>query len=187
MNFERIDRGSGGAAVDAVGDAEADENDVLLRYVERLALVFAESGIPRMPARVYAYVLADDATRYTARDLAEGLRVSPAAISGALKYLVDGQLVHREREPGARVDTYVIEDVDLWPSVFGGRATLIGRWEAVLAEGAEVLGEGRPGGRRLRESQEFFAFLREDVEGMMDRWREYQRRGRQPDGRVVAR
>ncbi|HEU0285555.1 MAG TPA: helix-turn-helix domain-containing protein, partial [Nocardioidaceae bacterium] len=66
----------------------ADQDEAVLRFVERFALILVESGMPRMPSRVFAYFLADEAERYTARELATGLRVSPAAISGAVRYLI---------------------------------------------------------------------------------------------------
>lgn len=159
----------------AAVEDDDEHREKLLAFVERFAIVLAESGIPRMPARVFAYVLADDADNYTARELADGLRVSLAAISGAVRYLVQTSMVRRERRPGARSDHYVIDDRDLWASIILGRLALLDRWEAVLLDGVKELGEDRPGGRRLRESQEFFAFIREDILGTMDRWREYKR------------
>lgn len=148
------------------------DRDRLLRVVERLAIVMADSGVPRMAARVYAYILADDADRYTARELADGLGVSLAAISGALKYLVNVRMVEREREPGARADSYVIDDDDLWSAVMSGQASMLEAWTQVIAEGADTLGNTR-GGLRLRESQLFFEFLGHDMESMVDRWHAY--------------
>jgi hypothetical protein len=43
----------------------------LAQAVERLGRVLEDSGVPRMPARVFAYILAEDRDRYTAADLAE--------------------------------------------------------------------------------------------------------------------
>ena len=54
-----------------------DESEALLRVVEGMAGILNEAGIPRMPARVLAYMLADDADRYTSAALAEGLREQP--------------------------------------------------------------------------------------------------------------
>jgi hypothetical protein len=73
-------------------------------------------------ARRSSTVLAEDADRYTAGELAAGLRVSPAGISGAVRCLV------------------------------------------------------HPGGRRMRESQHFFAFLDRELEGLLERWREHRTR-----------
>ena len=46
-------------------------------FVERFALLLDEAGMPRMPARAFAAILAEDAGRLTARELAERLAVSP--------------------------------------------------------------------------------------------------------------
>jgi hypothetical protein len=56
------------------------------------------------------------------------------------------------------------------------RVPLLRRWEGALAEGVELLGTDRPGGRRLRESQEFFAFMRAETPRMLERWQEHKRR-----------
>jgi hypothetical protein len=56
-------------------------NDAVARFVERFASVLEESGMPRMPSRVFAALLATDSGRATAAELADGLRVSAAAVS----------------------------------------------------------------------------------------------------------
>ena len=75
-------------------------------FVERFASVLTESGFPRMPARVFAALLATDAGRLTAAQLAEMLHVSAAAISGAVRYLVQVNLASREAAPGSRREHY---------------------------------------------------------------------------------
>ena len=147
------------------------EDDTLLRFVERFALVMNETGIPRMPARVFAFVLADDADRYTAGELASGLRVSRAAISGALKYLVQTGMLAREREPGARADTYRIYGDDVWSAITMQQLPLLERWEEALAEGVESLDPGRRGPRRLLETREYLSFMRAEVPKLVERWR----------------
>ena len=149
----------------------------LLRFVERFALVFAASGIPRMPARVFAYVLADDAETYTAAQLAEGLRVSPAAISQAVRFLVQVGLLGREREPGSRSDVYRIYDEDVWSRIYSGQTEVLTRFEEAAADGVAVLGLDRQGGRRLEETRRFFAFMREELPRSLERWREQRSSG----------
>ena len=148
---------------------------VLRRFVERFALVLTEVGLPRMAARVFAYVLADDAERYTAAELASALRVSPAAISGAVRYLVQVRLLGKEREPGERVDTYRVYDADLWYTIIMQRDQLLDQFLRLTAEGAELLGPDTPGGRRMRETYEFYMFMHRKLAGLMDEWREYKR------------
>ena len=53
-----------------------------------------------MPARVFVALLVSDDGRRTAAELAEMLKVSPAAISNAVRYLQQVRLAVREREPG---------------------------------------------------------------------------------------
>ncbi|MCV2490053.1 MarR family transcriptional regulator [Geodermatophilus sp. YIM 151500] len=142
----------------------------LLRYVERFALVLREAGMAPMPARVLAYALADDADRYTAADLAEGLQVSPAAISGAVRQLVQWGLLAREREPGTRSDLYVLDDQDLWSRFIGAELSTLDRFIETVAAGIDVVGLDRPGGRRLAETRNFLAFLREQLADAVRRW-----------------
>lgn len=154
---------------------EPPDRETLLRFVERFAMALANVGMARMPARVFAYVLADDAERYTAAELASALRVSPAAISGAVRTLVQARLVGKEREPGARVDTYRVYDADLWHTITMQREQLIEPFERLAAEGAELLGPDTPGGRRMRETQEFYAFMRRKLAGLLAEWQHHKR------------
>lgn len=144
--------------------------DKLLRAVERIAVTLTETGIPRMPARVFAYILADDADRYTAAELAEGLQVSPAAISGAVRYLVNAHLVFKEREPGRRADIYRIYDDDVWGRIISARLPIFEHWEKTLDSAIADIGPETPGGRRLAATKEFYAFMRTETEAMLERW-----------------
>jgi DNA-binding transcriptional regulator GbsR (MarR family) len=148
-------------------------------FVEHFALLLDEAGMPRMPARVFAAILADDAGRLTARELAARLSVSPAAVSGAVRYLVQAGMVSRGREPGARLDHYRLHD-DLWYETYAHRGEMLGRWERAMQEGAAALGPDTPAGRRLEETREFFAFLREELPALMERWRARQPTRRAP-------
>ncbi|MFI0448773.1 GbsR/MarR family transcriptional regulator [Actinomadura sp. 6N118] len=153
-------------------------DEALLRFVERFAIVLNETGMPRMAARVFAFVLADDAETYTAAELAAGLRVSSAAISSAVRYLVQTGLLGRERRPGERVDHYRVYDEDVWSAILRQREPLLRRNEEFLAEGAEMLDSKRPGGQRIRETLEFYRFARAESPRMVERWQEHRRRHR---------
>ncbi len=154
---------------------EAPDRDQMLRLVERLAILLADAGMARMPARVFAYALLDDADRYSTSELAEALRVSPAAISAALRDLVQAGLLDRHREPGERTDTYVLRDGDFWTEIFLKREGLLQSFERLAAEGIALLGRDRPGGRRMAETQDFFAFLRTEFPTLITRWRAHRR------------
>ncbi|MGY1722122.1 GbsR/MarR family transcriptional regulator [Blastococcus sp. SYSU DS0533] len=157
------------------GNTDA-ERATLLRFVERFALVLRESGMQPMPARVFAYALADDADRYTAAELADGLQVSPAAISGAVRQLVQIGFLVREREPGTRSDLYVLDDAHLWTRFVTAELQALHRFQDIVASGIELLGTERPGGRRLAETREFLAFLHEVLADAVARWPEERER-----------
>lgn len=150
-----------------------EEHERLLRAVERVAALLTEGGMPRMASRLFAYALADDADRYTAADFAEGLRVSPAAVSGAVRYLLDTRLLFKDREPGTRADLYRIYDDDVWSAIMLARLPMLEMWEQAVAEAADLVGVDHRGGRRLRETQEYFRFTRLEMADMIERWKEH--------------
>jgi DNA-binding transcriptional regulator GbsR (MarR family) len=150
------------------------------RFIERFSSVLTDSGMARMPARVFVALLTADSGRQTAAALAETLRVSPAAISGAVRYLVQLSLVTREREPGTRRDIYHVHD-DAWYEAMLRREQMLRRWETSLQDGVAALGERTPAGRRIAESLHFVQFLEAEVPDMLKRWDERKQR-LHPDG-----
>ena len=140
------------------------------RFIERFASVLVESGVPRMPARVFAALLTIDSGQLTASELAGLLQVSPAAVSGAVRYLTQVSLISREREPGSRRDVYRLHD-DEWYEAIVRREPLLQRWERALLEGFDAVGADTPAGRRLRDTAGFFEFLQAEMPAMLERWR----------------
>jgi DNA-binding transcriptional regulator GbsR (MarR family) len=141
------------------------------RFVERFASVLVDAGMPRMPSRVFAQLLATDSGRLTAVELAERLQVSPAAISGAVRYLTQVSLVSREREPGSRKDVYLLHD-DQWYEAIVRREPLLTRWERAVVDGIDAVGADTPAGARLRDTADFFQFLAAEMPALLTRWRE---------------
>jgi predicted transcriptional regulator len=159
-----------GASVTRDGVADRDEKAVA-RFVEDLASALMEMGVPRMPARVFSAVLTTDTGRLTAAELADGLRVSPAAVSGAVRYLIQIGMVRRESETGSRRHYYRAPD-DVWGEVIGIRDRLMARWTGVLREGVDVLGADTPAGHRVADSVRFFEFVSAELPSVVGRWRE---------------
>jgi DNA-binding MarR family transcriptional regulator len=154
------------------------DDEAVGRFIENFATVLTESGLPRMPARVFVALLATDSGRLTAAELAELLQVSPAAISGAVRYLSQVDMISRARDPGTRRDHYLVYD-DVWYEAIAHRDQLLARWQRSVLEGVDVLGPGSPAGRRMAETKAFFEFLEQEMPPMLKRWRE--RRARQHD------
>jgi len=147
------------------------KDDAVASFVERFASTLIDAGVPRMPAFVFVTLLTTDSGRLTAAELAERLQVSPAAISGAVRYLAQVGLLSREREPGSRRDRYRVHD-DAWYESTLRREQLLSRWESTAREGVDALGPDTPAGARLAESVAFFEFLRREVPAILERWRE---------------
>ena len=142
------------------------------RFIERFATVLALSGIPRMPARVLAVFLTSDASRLTATDIARTLQISPAAVSGAVRYLGDVGLISREAQPGSRRYWYRMPD-NMWHEVVKLRDQLMRRWADVMHEGLEILGPATPAGGRLAESLMYIEFVQKELPMVLTRWEEY--------------
>ncbi|MFD4373284.1 GbsR/MarR family transcriptional regulator [Streptomyces sp. NPDC058486] len=145
--------------------------DAVSRFVERFAAEMTEAGMQRMASRVFAALLASETASLTSAELAEQLRISPAAVSGAIRYLTQVGMVAREREPGTRRERYVLHN-EIWYETFTRRDQVLLRWEKVLRDGSGTLGPDTAAGARTAETADFFAFLQEEMTTLMDRWRE---------------
>jgi DNA-binding transcriptional regulator GbsR (MarR family) len=152
--------------------APARDPAALGRFVERFASVLVEAGIPRMPARVFAALLATDSGRLTAAELSEQLQASPAAVSGGVRYLIGVGMVRREAEPGSRRHHYRVPD-HVWDEVVTGRDRLMARWTAVLREGIEIVGAATPAGERMADSVQYFEFVSAELPRVLARWQEH--------------
>ncbi|MFD8817934.1 GbsR/MarR family transcriptional regulator [Streptomyces sp. NPDC059627] len=148
-------------------DAEA-----VSKFVESFAAQLVEAGMQRMPARIFAALLSSDSGTLTSAELGEQLQVSPAAVSGGVRYLAQQHMVAREREPGSRRERYRVHS-DQWYEALTNREAVIKRWEGALREGVSSLGAESPAGRRLSETLAFFEFVDAEIAAMMDRWRAY--------------
>lgn len=140
-------------------------------FVERFGALLEEAGIPRMPARVLAALITTDEGALTSAELAERLDVSPAAISGAVRYLAQVNLLVRERERGSRRERYVLRD-DPWYEAAAQREVMLAGWAEHMRVGAESYGADTPTGRRLAETGAFYQFLLEEMPAVLGRWRQ---------------
>ncbi|HMH93375.1 MAG TPA: hypothetical protein VK586_20120 [Streptosporangiaceae bacterium] len=163
-----------GPQASAAGGGPASERDPVAigAFIERFAGILYGAGMARMPARVFAALLAADASQLSAADLAAVLGVSPAAVSGAVRYLGQIGLVQAAGEPGSRRLSYSVPD-DVWEQLVETRNTLLARLNATLLDGVALLGAGTPAGDRLTRSARYFEFVLDEVALVHDRWREF--------------
>ena len=151
--------------------AEGRDEESVRRFVEQMAMMLADYGFPRMAARVLITMTAADEKSLTAAELARRLEVSPAAISGAVRYLVQIRLLDRAHVPGDRREHYRVPD-DAWYEASAVKADFLRRFRDVAAEAVEPLGgETTPAGARVAEIRDFYAFVEVELAALMDRWR----------------
>jgi DNA-binding transcriptional regulator GbsR (MarR family) len=145
-------------------------------FVERFAAGMVASGMPRMASRVFALLLARDDGSATSAELATALQASPAAISGAVRYLIQLHLVTRAHRPGERRDVYRLMSDD-WYEMVGHREHELQQWAKLSREGIDVVGADTRAGRRLEETARFFEFLVNEIPSVLERWRNEARAG----------
>ena len=150
----------------------AEANDPLFGYIERFAAVLMAAGFPPMPARVFVALLITDSGRLTAAELAAMLRISPAAVSGAVRYLIQLGLVHKERVPGSRRDYYQMPG-DMWDDMLRLRDQVLARWSALVREGIDLVGPDTAAGARLTEQAAFLDFVSAELPEVLTRWKQY--------------
>ena len=143
-------------------------------FVERLGGALTSAGLARLPSRIFAAVMVDEDGRMTAAEIGDALGVSPAAVSGAVKYLDGVGMVRRERERGSRRDVFVVDD-EAWHDTLLQADNIYRPMIAALAQGIDELGPDDPARHRLIVSRAFMAFLLDELRGINDRWTERRR------------
>ncbi|MFI5733116.1 GbsR/MarR family transcriptional regulator [Kribbella sp. NPDC051587] len=140
------------------------------QYVERFAGVMANSGVPTMSARVMGRMLVSPDGTMTAAELADTLKISQPAVSGAVRQLIQMSFISRERMPGSRKDHYRIRE-DVFAAILERRNQALTEWAASSSYGASLFGPDTTVGRRLSEAADFFSFVHADLEQTMKDWR----------------
>lgn len=152
-----------------MSDQESPRPDEVQRFVERFAAELTDAGMQRMASRVFMALLVSDDGALTSAELGDRLQISPAAVSGAIRYLTQVGMVGREREPGSRRERYRVHS-DQWYESFAARDVLMKRWVSLLDDGVSAVGPGTPAGRRVAETREFMRFLHEEMGTLIQRW-----------------
>ena len=143
--------------------------------VERLGAGLAAAGLPLLPSRVFAALLATEDGRLTSAELTELLHISPAAVSGAVRYLGQVRMMRRERERGSRRDVYVVMD-DAWHDVLMQKDQIYAPSLPALVAARTAVGPGSRAGERMQLSVEFLEFIQDEMGAIAARWEAYKTR-----------
>jgi DNA-binding MarR family transcriptional regulator len=138
---------------------------------EELALVLTNHGLQRMTARVLAALLFTEQPSMTMGELAERLRASSGAISGAIKMLTSVGLVERVPAPDGRRDHYRLRD-DAWATLFTSQNVVISAMQTAAEAGIAATGSSSLARQRLTRMRDFYAFMLEEIPALLERWRQ---------------
>ncbi|MFT4211744.1 MAG: helix-turn-helix domain-containing protein [Microbacterium sp.] len=138
---------------------------------DHAAAMLADAGMPRMPARVMMALVGAPDGGLTAADIGTRLGVSPAAVSGAVRYLQTAGFVRRLSRAGERVARY-----DLMADGFGALMTANSPTYARLGDFIDEIAdenEGAPASvARARDMAGFLRFLAIRMPELVAEWRE---------------
>jgi DNA-binding transcriptional regulator GbsR (MarR family) len=166
-------RGRDSAPDAARGETRAGLRDPQLHdVVEHLGGALADAGLARLPARVFAALMATEDGRLTASEIATMLDISPAGVSGAVRYLTQVRMIRRERERGSRRDVYVVMD-DAWHDMLMQSDQAYRPILEALAVARGAVEEGTRAWERMQLSVEFLEFITREMGGIAERWDEY--------------
>lgn len=164
------------AADRPAGDRGPDEDT--RHYADRLAALLDAGGVPRMPSRALMALLTSPAGELTADQIGEILEVSPAAVSGAIRYLQSMGLVRVGSLPGTRRRLYRL--APHWYTATLTRMSLYRELSELSRHRPPALAEGTPAGERLTEMDDFYAFLHRRFADLLREWNESRGASGQP-------
>jgi hypothetical protein len=149
--------------------------------VEEFGLVYERMGSTRMCGRVGAWLLLCDPPVQSLTEIADGLGVSKAAVSGAARLLLQSRVIERVGEPGQRGDFYRALPVDAGGIMpLDHVRTLHGLLRRALTS---VAGrdETQSNYAVMRELLDLTAFIEAELPEMLARWREHRGAASSPD------
>jgi DNA-binding transcriptional regulator GbsR (MarR family) len=144
----------------------ADPFDV---FIERASSEMVAQGFPRMPARVLMALTATEEGKATAEELAARLQASPAAISGAVKYLGVVGFVRNTTIPGTRKHIYSLGDLPWYAASFS-RGQAYRQIETSLRSSTDEMPDDSKAKARIVEVADFFHFLQERLPSVLEEW-----------------
>jgi len=143
-------------------------NDIEAAFVEAMTEHLYGRGLPRMSARMWAWLLICEPPQRTAADLVDDLHASRGAISGAARDLSAAGIIRRGRRPGDRRESFSVPP--------GSIRRLLARFAAVLVQGREIADDGlemlagRPpeARARLQEFRDIYAYYERELPAVIE-------------------
>jgi DNA-binding transcriptional ArsR family regulator len=139
-------------------------------FVEEMGQYLSSVGMTPMAGRMLAWLLICDPAEQTAADLAEVLRASRGAISGAARALETAGFVRRSRRRGDRREYFSMPPGAIRVLVAGAGA-IYKRLEVIAAHGIGVVADLPPPQReRIQEFHDFVAYVERLVPALLEEY-----------------
>jgi DNA-binding transcriptional regulator GbsR (MarR family) len=149
----------------------------LLECSEEMGLFFERMGGQRMAGRLLGWLMVSEDPQFTASDLARVLKASKGSISTITRQLEEGGLLERFTIPGKRSSYFRLRP-QWWARLLERRTAVISQTRSMVDRWLDKLkGTSKERTQRLSEMRDFYAFLEQELPGLMDRWLA-ERRGR---------
>jgi hypothetical protein len=142
-----------------------------LDFADRAGRLYARQyGFPPVTGRLLGYLTVCEPAEQTIAELAETLRASRSAITGAVKQLEGLRAVQRTRAAGDRVDRVSIDPAGLEPKGFDPSEYL--QQAALIREALTLLPDGEKARRAvLEEAVGLSEFLARRLPELLQEWR----------------
>ncbi len=138
-------------------------------FVEAMGDFMGGYGMTPMAGRLWAWLLICDPPAQTAGDLAEALKASRGAISGAAASLASAGMIRRMRRRGDRRE-YFSAPPGTFDGVLRSAGTAYGRLLAITSRGLAAV-DGQPGEReRIQEVHDAVAFVARELPALVERY-----------------
>ena len=146
-------------------------NEAAAEFIERMGLAAEAEGLPRIAARLFAYMLIDGGPR-TADEIAGQLQVSRGSVSTNTRLLEGRGVIERFTRPGERQQYFRLADDPLGRK-FEQLPQHVRRWQAIVNDARHALPDEMTEAKdRLADVEDFCEFALEIAESNLRAWRE---------------
>jgi DNA-binding MarR family transcriptional regulator len=139
-------------------------------FVEEMGQYLGSLGMTPMSGRMLAWLLICDPAEQTAAQLAESLRASRGAISGAARSLETAGFIRRARRRGDRREHFSVPPGAI-RALIAGAGQIYHRLEVITAHGIGVVADLPPPKReRIEEFHDFVAYVERVVPALLEQY-----------------
>ncbi len=139
-------------------------------FVEDVALLLEEGGLPRMAGRILGWLLICDPPHQSTSQLAETLRASKGSISTMTRLLIEMDAIERVGLPGQRRDYFRLKPGG-WTQMVLQDIFEISAGRELIERGLSLLeGQETEVRQRLLEARDLYVFLEREYPILIERW-----------------